>query len=243
VTLFFFFCGVVTQTGSWLHWIPFPLLFRHDSTRQISPGKKRRRQEAVFHRLSRDLGHTRRRAALHHPQETQRKEAEEAERWELKGWREKLNESLMRHSERIWNEEIFFLKIDLYVWNISCFMFSALSRCQKPGRDADQVRPLFPNVAQNLTEILFSLTQKVVKMKSTFLKKIWSHDLCVCVCVCVCVLVVYLWISKNNRSFDTPVKGPPQGPRLHIDIPRVQLLIEDKEGIKQIGERKRKRHR
>ncbi|NXG63749.1 DSCL1 protein, partial [Hemiprocne comata] len=43
-------------------------------------------------------------------------------------------------------------------------------------------------------------------------------------------------ISKNNRSFDTPVKGPPQGPRLHIDIPRVQLLIEDKEGIKQLGE-------
>lgn len=43
--------------------------------------------------------------------------------------------------------------------------------------------------------------------------------------------------SKNNRSFDTPVKGPPQGPRLHIDIPRVQLLIEDKEGIKQIGEK------
>lgn len=42
--------------------------------------------------------------------------------------------------------------------------------------------------------------------------------------------------SKNNRSFDTPVKGPPQGPRLHIDIPRVQLLIEDKEGIKQLGE-------
>uniref|UniRef100_A0A8C7FQD1 DS cell adhesion molecule like 1 n=2 Tax=Oncorhynchus TaxID=8016 RepID=A0A8C7FQD1_ONCKI len=45
-------------------------------------------------------------------------------------------------------------------------------------------------------------------------------------------------ISKNNRSMDTPVKGPPQGPRLHIDIPRVQLLIEDKEGIKQIGEDK-----
>ncbi|KAJ3589441.1 hypothetical protein NHX12_010286 [Muraenolepis orangiensis] len=45
-------------------------------------------------------------------------------------------------------------------------------------------------------------------------------------------------ISKNNRSVDTPVKGPPQGPRLHIDIPRVQLLIEDKEGIKQIGEDK-----
>ncbi|NXF38496.1 DSCL1 protein, partial [Nyctibius bracteatus] len=44
--------------------------------------------------------------------------------------------------------------------------------------------------------------------------------------------------SKNNRSFDTPVKGPPQGPRLHIDIPRVQLLIEDKEGIKQLGEDK-----
>uniref|UniRef100_A0A8C4YVH8 Down syndrome cell adhesion molecule like 1 n=1 Tax=Gadus morhua TaxID=8049 RepID=A0A8C4YVH8_GADMO len=48
---------------------------------------------------------------------------------------------------------------------------------------------------------------------------------CVCTCVCVC--------SKNNRSIDTPVKGPPQGPRLHIDIPRVQLLIEDKEGINQ----------
>ncbi|XP_035240186.1 Down syndrome cell adhesion molecule-like protein 1 homolog [Anguilla anguilla] len=45
-------------------------------------------------------------------------------------------------------------------------------------------------------------------------------------------------ISKNNRSFDTPVKGPPAGPRLHIDIPRVQLLIEDKEGIKQLGEDK-----
>uniref|UniRef100_A0A3P8WXN2 DS cell adhesion molecule like 1 n=1 Tax=Cynoglossus semilaevis TaxID=244447 RepID=A0A3P8WXN2_CYNSE len=45
-------------------------------------------------------------------------------------------------------------------------------------------------------------------------------------------------ISKNNRTIDTPVKGPPQGPRLHIDIPRVQLLIEDKEGIKQIGEDK-----
>ncbi|NWI57685.1 DSCL1 protein, partial [Calyptomena viridis] len=43
---------------------------------------------------------------------------------------------------------------------------------------------------------------------------------------------------KNNRSFDTPVKGPPQGPRLHIDIPRVQLLIEDKEGIKQLGDDK-----
>lgn len=54
------------------------------------------------------------------------------------------------------------------------------------------------------------------------------------------VRVLYLWISKNNRSFDTPVKGPPQGPRLHIDIPRVQLLIEDKEGIKQIGEKKEK---
>lgn len=48
-----------------------------------------------------------------------------------------------------------------------------------------------------------------------------------------------LLCSKNNRSFDTPVKGPPQGPRLHIDIPRVQLLIEDKEGIKQIGEPQR----
>uniref|UniRef100_I3LMQ3 Cell adhesion molecule DSCAML1 n=1 Tax=Sus scrofa TaxID=9823 RepID=I3LMQ3_PIG len=44
-------------------------------------------------------------------------------------------------------------------------------------------------------------------------------------------------ISKNNRSFDTPVKGPPQGPRLHIDIPRVQLLIEDKEGIKQLDDK------
>uniref|UniRef100_A0A8C7FRH0 DS cell adhesion molecule like 1 n=1 Tax=Oncorhynchus kisutch TaxID=8019 RepID=A0A8C7FRH0_ONCKI len=43
-------------------------------------------------------------------------------------------------------------------------------------------------------------------------------------CVLFCVLS-----SKNNRSMDTPVKGPPQGPRLHIDIPRVQLLIEDKE--------------
>lgn len=53
------------------------------------------------------------------------------------------------------------------------------------------------------------------------------------------MLILFLWISKNNRSFDTPVKGPPQGPRLHIDIPRVQLLIEDKEGIKQIGEREK----
>uniref|UniRef100_A0A8C7P249 Down syndrome cell adhesion molecule like 1 n=1 Tax=Oncorhynchus mykiss TaxID=8022 RepID=A0A8C7P249_ONCMY len=45
----------------------------------------------------------------------------------------------------------------------------------------------------------------------------------------------YLLSLPNNRSMDTPVKGPPQGPRLHIDIPRVQLLIEDKEGIKQIA--------
>ncbi|NXV70550.1 DSCL1 protein, partial [Atlantisia rogersi] len=52
------------------------------------------------------------------------------------------------------------------------------------------------------------------------------------------VLIVPSYHSKNNRSFDTPVKGPPQGPRLHIDIPRVQLLIEDKEGIKQLGEDK-----
>lgn len=53
------------------------------------------------------------------------------------------------------------------------------------------------------------------------------------------MLLLFLCFSKNNRSFDTPVKGPPQGPRLHIDIPRVQLLIEDKEGIKQIGEMKK----
>lgn len=54
--------------------------------------------------------------------------------------------------------------------------------------------------------------------------------------MCVCLWLFCTWSSKNNRSFDTPVKGPPQGPRLHIDIPRVQLLIEDKEGIKQIGQ-------
>lgn len=53
------------------------------------------------------------------------------------------------------------------------------------------------------------------------------------------MLLLFFCFSKNNRSFDTPVKGPPQGPRLHIDIPRVQLLIEDKEGIKQIGEWKK----
>ncbi|NWR75254.1 DSCL1 protein, partial [Centropus unirufus] len=51
-------------------------------------------------------------------------------------------------------------------------------------------------------------------------------------------LDVGLDFRANNRSFDTPVKGPPQGPRLHIDIPRVQLLIEDKEGIKQLGDDK-----
>uniref|UniRef100_A0A3P8ZQQ0 DS cell adhesion molecule like 1 n=1 Tax=Esox lucius TaxID=8010 RepID=A0A3P8ZQQ0_ESOLU len=45
-----------------------------------------------------------------------------------------------------------------------------------------------------------------------------------------CVSCWCVWSSKNNRSMDTPVKGPAQGPRLHIDIPRVQLLIEDKEG-------------
>ncbi|KAJ6663874.1 hypothetical protein lerEdw1_009955 [Lerista edwardsae] len=32
--------------------------------------------------------------------------------------------------------------------------------------------------------------------------------------------------------------GPPHGPRLHIDTPRVQLLVEDKEGIKRIGDDK-----
>lgn len=38
------------------------------------------------------------------------------------------------------------------------------------------------------------------------------------------------------------MKGPPQGPRLHIDIPRVQLLIEDKEGIKQLGKDRQSSH-
>lgn len=38
------------------------------------------------------------------------------------------------------------------------------------------------------------------------------------------------------------MKGPPQGPRLHIDIPRVQLLIEDKEGIKQLGKHRQSSH-
>lgn len=38
------------------------------------------------------------------------------------------------------------------------------------------------------------------------------------------------------------MKGPPQGPRLHIDIPRVQLLIEDKEGIKQLGKHRQSCH-
>lgn len=99
---------------------------------------------------------------------------------------------------------------------------SLLSRRQKPGRDADQVRLLFLRPSHKI-----HLKYHLVQLKTMN--------------VCVFVLVSYLWISKNNRSFDTPVKGPPQGPRLHIDIPRVQLLIEDKEGIKQIGERKRER--
>lgn len=53
----------------------------------------------------------------------------------------------------------------------------------------------------------------------------------------ITINAVYFVDSKNNRTIDTPVKGPPTGPRLHIDIPRVQLLIEDKEGIKQIEDK------
>lgn len=57
---------------------------RHDSADQIPPGKERWCQEAVFYRLSCDPGHSWRCTALHHSQETQRKEAEETKRW---GWK------------------------------------------------------------------------------------------------------------------------------------------------------------
>uniref|UniRef100_A0A8C6NYE0 DS cell adhesion molecule like 1 n=1 Tax=Nothobranchius furzeri TaxID=105023 RepID=A0A8C6NYE0_NOTFU len=42
--------------------------------------------------------------------------------------------------------------------------------------------------------------------------------------------------TDENKSYfirSLLKQSPPQGPRLHIDIPRVQLLIEDKEGINQ----------
>lgn len=115
-------------------------------------------------------------------------------------------------------------------------MFFALSRCQKPGRDVDQVRLLFPSPShKNQFEVSVMYYKSISTSQIPILTISQNHK---CFSVCAC-----LWSSKNNRSFDTPVKGPPQGPRLHIDIPRVQLLIEDKEGIKQIGERKRERHK
>uniref|UniRef100_A0A8C7IHP4 DS cell adhesion molecule like 1 n=1 Tax=Oncorhynchus kisutch TaxID=8019 RepID=A0A8C7IHP4_ONCKI len=94
--------------------------------------------------------------------------------------------------------------------------------------DRDDVKKLFsigsPVILVTLGVALLFIIRK--KRKEKRLKRLRE-------CFLFCVLS-----SKNNRSMDTPVKGPPQGPRLHIDIPRVQLLIEDKEGIKQIGEDK-----
>uniref|UniRef100_A0A671X927 DS cell adhesion molecule like 1 n=1 Tax=Sparus aurata TaxID=8175 RepID=A0A671X927_SPAAU len=90
--------------------------------------------------------------------------------------------------------------------------------------EGDDVKKLFsigsPVILVTLGVALLFIIRK--KRKEKRLKRLRDSSLTVCaVCMCVC--------SKNNRSIDTPVKGPPQGPRLHIDIPRVQLLIEDKE--------------
>uniref|UniRef100_A0A671KSR7 Down syndrome cell adhesion molecule-like protein 1 homolog n=1 Tax=Sinocyclocheilus anshuiensis TaxID=1608454 RepID=A0A671KSR7_9TELE len=108
--------------------------------------------------------------------------------------------------------------------------------------EGDDVKKLFsigcPVILVTLGMALLFIIRK--KRKEKRLKRLRVAILFppLCVCVRVCLWLFCTWSSKNNRSFDTPVKGPPQGPRLHIDIPRVQLLIEDKEGIKQIGEDK-----
>ncbi|XP_010192814.1 PREDICTED: Down syndrome cell adhesion molecule-like protein 1, partial [Mesitornis unicolor] len=95
--------------------------------------------------------------------------------------------------------------------------------------EGDDVKKLFtiacPVILATLGVALLFIIRK--KRKEKRLKRLRDRRVC-----------VPSYRSKNNRSFDTPVKGPPQGPRLHIDIPRVQLLIEDKEGIKQLGDDK-----
>uniref|UniRef100_A0A8C7WZS5 Down syndrome cell adhesion molecule like 1 n=1 Tax=Oryzias sinensis TaxID=183150 RepID=A0A8C7WZS5_9TELE len=93
--------------------------------------------------------------------------------------------------------------------------------------EGDDVKKLFsigsPVILVTIGVALLFIIRK--KRKEKRLKRLRVNHLNYSVNLCVC--------SKNNRSIDTPVKGPPQGPRLHIDIPRVQLLIEDKEGINQ----------
>uniref|UniRef100_A0A3Q2XLW9 DS cell adhesion molecule like 1 n=1 Tax=Hippocampus comes TaxID=109280 RepID=A0A3Q2XLW9_HIPCM len=98
---------------------------------------------------------------------------------------------------------------------------------KSPLEKNDDVKKLFsigcPVILVTLGVALLFIVRK--KRKEKRLKRLRAKSL------------AEMLISKNNRSFDTPVKGPPQGPRLHIDIPRVQLLIEDKEGIKQIEDK------
>ncbi|KAJ8403709.1 hypothetical protein AAFF_G00345770 [Aldrovandia affinis] len=107
---------------------------------------------------------------------------------------------------------------------------STIPPINSPRGEGDDVKKLFtiacPVILVTLGLALLFIIRK--KRKEKRLKRLRDAK----------SLAEMLISSKNNRSFDTPVKGPPAGPRLHIDIPRVQLLIEDKEGIKQLGEDK-----
>lgn len=60
--------------------LPVLGLRRHHPAHQVSAGEERRREEALLHRLPGDPGHRGRGAALHHPQEAQGEEVEEAPR-------------------------------------------------------------------------------------------------------------------------------------------------------------------
>lgn len=60
-------CGISFQFSIFLHRLPF--LCRYNTSHQVSSRRRRRREKAVFHRLSRHPGDSRRRVAVYHPQE------------------------------------------------------------------------------------------------------------------------------------------------------------------------------
>lgn len=71
------FCSGEKASSSLLR----PIVRRHNPAHQVAPREERRREEALLHWLPRDSGHRGRGAALHHSQEAQGKEVEEAQRW------------------------------------------------------------------------------------------------------------------------------------------------------------------
>lgn len=73
-----------------------------------------------------------------------RKKRKEKRLKRLRGERKRLEGIGMKDKAERFPTVVFIKKMYLFVENVSLFMLSVLSRCQKPGRDADQVRILFP---------------------------------------------------------------------------------------------------